>query len=55
MVLAVQWAGWEAEVETGEALPQEDHGVLEETLLEETSSTELETGSAPTRKCLQVC
>lgn len=49
VVLVVQWAVWEAEVETGEASPQEDHGVLEETLLEGMSSTELETGSAPTR------
>lgn len=35
------------------ALPQEDHVALEATLpVEEMFSTELETGSAPTRKLL---
>lgn len=52
MVLVVQWAAWEAEVVTGEVvLHQEDHEDQEETLLvEEMSSTEQETGSAPIRK-----
>ena len=54
-VLVAQWAEWEVEVVTGvaAALPQEDRGGPEETLpVEETSSTEQETGSAPTRKSL---
>lgn len=51
VVLEVQWVAWEAEVVTGAvALPQEGHADPEETLLvEEMSSTGLETGSAPTR------
>lgn len=49
--LVVQWVVWEAEAVTGAAaLPQEDRGDPEETLLVEgMCSTEQETGSAPTR------
>lgn len=50
---AVPWAGWEAEVATGEASPPEDHGDPGETPLGAACSTVLGTGSAPIRKyCL---
>lgn len=49
-VLGVPWVAWEAVEETEEASPQEGPGVPEGTHPEEeTSSTELETGSAPIR------
>lgn len=49
-VLGDPWVVWEAVEETEEASPQEDPEVPEETPLEEeTSSTELETGSVPIR------
>ena len=47
---AVPWAGWEAEVATGEASPPEDHEDPEETPLEAACSTVPGTGSAPIRK-----
>lgn len=52
VALAVRWVVWAAEVVTGAvALPREGPEDPEETLLvEEMSSTEPETGSAPTRK-----
>lgn len=46
---AVPWAGWEAEVATGEASPPEDHGDPGETPLGAACSTVLGTGSAPIR------
>lgn len=49
-VLGDPWVAWEAVEETEEASPPEDPGVPEGTPPEEeTSSTELETGSAPIR------
>lgn len=49
-VLGDRWVAWEAVEETEEASPREGPVVPEGTPLEEeTSSTELETGSAPIR------
>lgn len=51
-VLGDPWVAWEAVEETEAAFPHEGPGVPEETHPEEeTSNTELETGSAPIRTC----